>query len=80
MGKTKLAETRKDYILAMGKEVKAYNVDVEFWNTVIDEIDMVNYTVFAKNVSEVEEKVKADCGETFIKVWEISVTGGVPLS
>ena len=61
-------------------EVKSYNVDVEFWNTVTEDIDWLNYTVFAKNFTEMEKKVKKSCGEFFIGIHYCEVNGGIPIS
>ena len=65
---------------AKRKELKSYNVDVQFWNTVTEDFDWLNYTVFGKNLTDVEDKVKKNLGEFYIGIYGCEENGGIPLS
>ncbi len=66
-------------IKAKRKSIKSYNVDVKFWNEVTEDYDYISYTVFARNITEIEKKVKNDCGEHYIGIVILEENDTIPI-
>ncbi len=54
------------------KETKVYMTEIKFWNEITDAEDQFNCIVCAKTISEVDEKILKEVGESLISIISIN--------
>ncbi len=65
----------------MRTETKVYTAEVQYWNEVKQEEDIMRVVAFVKTVAELEEMAIKECGESYRGFKGIQVMGDfVPLT
>ena len=50
------------------KMTKVYTIEVQFYNEVKEEADILRYVAFVKDISTIEEMARKECGEHYMGI------------